>query len=116
MEDIRDILYITNKGAHMNAIEKYHIYKITKEKQINARKPYAETRSLKPYYTTIPHRWLHISHTPHSPLRNCDSHHQSTPPRAHDITSTSHTVTPHPPRSTEASLTVYSTVISITNH
>jgi hypothetical protein len=31
-----DILYITNKGTHMNTIEKYHIYKATKEgKQIN---------------------------------------------------------------------------------
>jgi hypothetical protein len=36
IEDIMDILYITNKGTHMNTREKYHIYKTTKEgKQSN---------------------------------------------------------------------------------
>jgi hypothetical protein len=36
MKDIMDILYIKNKGTHMNKIEKYHTYKITVEgKQIN---------------------------------------------------------------------------------
>jgi hypothetical protein len=38
MEDIMDILYVTNKGPHMNTVEKYYIYiyKETKEgRQIN---------------------------------------------------------------------------------
>jgi hypothetical protein len=34
IEVIMEILYITNKRTHMNTIEKYHIYKITK-KQTN---------------------------------------------------------------------------------
>jgi hypothetical protein len=45
IEDIMDILYITNKGTHMNTIEKYHIYKTTKEgKQINDKKPVDENK------------------------------------------------------------------------
>jgi heme/copper-type cytochrome/quinol oxidase subunit 2 len=49
----------------MYTIEKYHIYKTTREgKQINDKNTVGENKIFEIFYTTIPHRWLHITYTP----------------------------------------------------
>ena len=61
MEDIMEILHVTNKGIMMNTLERFHVYKLTRlDNQINDK----STVKYNAIFYTIIHKNSYREHPP----------------------------------------------------